>query len=171
VMHHLWQSRIVRIGLGAVCLGIVLLGSALRGALRVETVKWDVGRTASPGFPIAPGATFGYSLDRVLIAVEKDPFNHGRRRPLTRFQMPSEANPAVQLEASRAPESLAIVGTAVSADGGGFAMCTWQGGRPKIVRVGEKVGDWTLHRVWQGAAEFVKPGGSTVTVRVSRVGA
>jgi hypothetical protein len=172
-MRWLWQSPLVRLGLAAACLAVALLVGALREALRVDDVNGKSGSVSLPGVTAASARSNGYSLDRVLSAVSKDPFHPERRRPAVRFQMPEDlAAASAQREASQATEaSLRLVGTAVGADGGGFAMCAWQGGNPRIVRIGERVGEWTLQRVWQGAAEFVTPAGSTITVRVPKAGA
>jgi hypothetical protein len=172
-MRWLWQSPRVRIGLAAACLGGALLVGVLREALRVDDVDGEGGSTSLPGMAAAPETSPGYALNRVLAAVDKDPFHPERRRPGMRFQLPVDLAAASMLrEASQATEaSLRLVGTAVGAEGGGFAMCAWQGGNPRIVRIGERVGDWTLQRVWPGAAEFVTPAGGTITVRVPKAGA
>lgn len=173
MMRWLWQSRLVRTALAAACLGAALLVGVLREALRVVVVEGEGGSTSPPGMAAAHPTSPGYALDRVLAAVDKDPFNPQRRRPGMRFQLPvALAAASVRREASHDAEaSLRLVGTAVGADGGGFAMCTWQGGNPKIVRIGERIGEWTLQKVWSGAAEFVTPAGGTITVRVPKAGA
>jgi hypothetical protein len=111
-----------------------------------------------------------YDLARVLVAVEKDPFQVDRRRPGQRFR------PAADLANAPAPEAntpaaptVELIGTAVSPDGG-FAVCAVSGASPRIVRVGQRVGDWTLSRVTKGAAEFATPSGATVVIRIAKAG-
>lgn len=107
-----------------------------------------------------------YDLARVLGAVAKDPFHPERRRPGQRFRAPSDVA-AAQAQSPTPPVQL--IGTAVT-PGGGFAMCAMSGGPPRIVRVGERVGDWTLNRVTQGAAEFAKPDGAIVVLHIAKAG-
>ena len=106
-----------------------------------------------------------HSAQRLLSAVEQDPFQPARRRPAQRFRMPGDAPVAVQTPVS----DVRVVGTAVGPDGG-FAMCSWAGGAPRIVRVGQRVGDWTLSKVTPGAAEFTAATGSTMVVRIAKAG-
>jgi hypothetical protein len=173
VTRWLWQSQLVRLGLAAVCLSGALLTGVLITALRVDRVDGGGGSSPLLRVPPAPAPAQGYALDHVLTAVAKDPFHPERRRPGARFQLPAvRAAASARREASQAAEaSLRLVGTAVSGNGGGFAMCVWQGGSPKIVRIGERVGDWTLHRILPGAAEFVTSAGGTITVHVTKAGA
>lgn len=154
-------------------------------ALALGLVCWTLWRAthftiatptgAPPGDPTPlsiPAPVSGYSLRRVLAAIGKDPFHPERRRPGQRFQLPADAAAAVARgQESRTTEaSLHLIGTAVASEGGGFAMCAWQGGSPRIVRVGERVGDWTLRKVTPGAAEFATPAGTTVVVHVPKAG-
>ena len=110
-----------------------------------------------------------YDLARVLAAVDKDPFRPSRRRPSIRFGVPSDASLAA---ATTAPSpSVRVIGTAVSQDGeDGFAMCALGTGAPRIVRIGERLGDWTLSKVMPGAAEFATASGSTIIVRIAKAG-
>lgn len=172
-MRWLRRSQLVRMGLAAACLAGVLLVAVLREALRVDDVHGIGGSSSLPAMAVAPAPAPRYALDRVLTAVSKDPFHPERRRPGMRFQLPLDlAAASLRRETSQATEAdLRLVGTAVAADGGGFVMCAWQGGNPRIVRIGERVGDWTLQRVLPGVAEFVTPAGGTITVRVPKAGA
>ena len=155
--------------LAAATLGVavlVLAGSAWN-ASRIEAVL-DRGFTDSSGVATRArtGAHDSYDLARVLGAVNKDPFHPERRRPGQRFQLPSDvaANPSPARAAT-----VQLIGTAVT-PGGGFAMCATSDGPPRIVRVGERLGDWTLNRVTQGEAEFAKPDGAIVVLRIAKAG-
>lgn len=106
-----------------------------------------------------------FPVQRLIAAVDKDPFHPERRRPAQRFQLPSAAPPVPRV----ADANVRVVGTAVSPDGG-FAMCSWAGGAPRIVRVGDRLGDWTLSKVMPGAAEFTGAAGSTIVVRIAKAG-
>ena len=170
MMRSFWQVHLVRAGLVAAAIGAALLAAALRRALRMEDVSADLSPLVQGTAP-QPGPSTGYAVDRVLGAVAKDPFHPERRRPGARFRLPVAriATPRQERPRPNASE-LRLVGTAVGAEGGGFAMCAWQGCTPRIVRIGERIGEWTLQSVSPGAAEFVTPGGP-ITVRVPKVGA
>ena len=159
----------VRLAALALSTALALLGWSLWRALRIDDVRPAVAAsdvTAGSTLDVSQGE--GYSTDRVLASVAKDPFHPGRRRPAVRFRLPSDARIATPVAAG-AP-GVRVVGTAASPGGGGFAMCAWAGGPPRIVRIGERVGDWTLSKVTPGAAEFRAPTGTTVVVRVAKAG-
>jgi hypothetical protein len=160
----------VRLAFIALSTALALLGWTLWGAVRVDAVRPAFAVTdAGVDTALDAPAREGYSADRVFASVAKDPFHPDRRRPAVRFRLPSDARTATAALAPGAPP-VRVVGTAASAAGGGFAMCAWAGGPPRIVRIGERVGDWTLSKVTPGAAEFRAPTGTTVVVRVARVG-
>ena len=98
---------------------------------------------------------------RVNIAavVDADPFNPSRQRPAEAYMLPSEL--VVPAAAPRA-EQLRVLGTVVSTTGSGFAMCQLGSEPPTIVRIGEKIGVYTLKRVARGSATFTGPAGDVV---------
>jgi hypothetical protein len=172
VIRWLWRPLSVRLGFAA-CVGCgAVLGLALWRAMRLAAVV-----AAAPGAGDAdavtdPAPSVAYPLARVLAAVAKDPFHPERRRPGAHFQLPADiAAAAARRQDTQGPAaSLRVIGTAVAPDGGGFAMCAWAGGSPRILRVGERAGEWVLRRVTPGAAEFTTPGGQAVVVRVPKAG-
>jgi hypothetical protein len=155
--------------LAAATLGVAVLVLAWSAwnASRIEAVL-DRGFTDSSGVATRAraGAHDSYDFARVLGAVAKDPFHPERRRPGQRFQLP---NDVADVRPAAATVQVELIGTAVT-PGGGFAMCATSGGPPRIVRVGERLGDWTLNRVTQGAAEFAKPDGAIVVLRIAKAG-
>lgn len=100
------------------------------------------------------------TLDR---AVDRDPFA-------------TEQTAAPAREIAQAPVTLAssqplrLVGTVVDGASGDFALCQLGGEAPKIVRVGQSIGTYTLRSVTQGAASFDSPGGNRLDLRVSKTG-
>jgi hypothetical protein len=156
--------------LAAAALGVsaLLLAWTLWNASRIEGIS-DRAFTDSSGVATRAGATphDSYTFARVLGAVDKDPFHPERRRPRQRFQLPSDVAAFAQPAAATA--EVELIGTAVTPDGG-FAMCATGSGPPRIVRVGERLGDWTLNRVTQGAAEFAKADGAIVVLRIAKAG-
>jgi hypothetical protein len=160
----------VRIAFAALGAAATLLGWTLWRALRVDDVRPVLAASVEDAGTVRDlPARDGYSADRVFASVAKDPFHPDRRRPAVRFRLPSDARIATAAPVPGAP-ALRVVGTAAGPGGGGFAMCAWAGGPPRIVRIGERVGDWTLSKVTPGAAEFRAPTGTTVVVRVAKAG-
>jgi hypothetical protein len=131
------------------CVGCAaVLGGVLWRALQLDPIDAPSRGTGEAEWVDDAAPSAAYPLERVLAAVAKDPFHPERRRPGARFQLPAD----------------------LAADGGGFAMCAWAGGSPRIVRVGEHAGEWVLKRVTQGAAEFTTPAGQSVVVRIPKAG-
>lgn len=136
-------------------------------ALRRVDVQPLSGATSASSDSAGPQSSYEpYSLTRVLTALDKDPFHPQRRRPARRLQS-AGGNVAANSQQTLA---ILVIGTAVSADGRGFAMCAWGGAPPRIVRVGERIGDWTLRAVSPGAAEFTSPTGVNAVVRIAKPG-
>lgn len=134
-------------------------------ALRRVDVQPLAGATSASSDSAGPQSSQEpYSLTRVLTALDKDPFHPQRRRPARRLQS------AGGNVAANSTLAVLVIGTAVSADGRGFAMCAWGGAPPRIVRVGERIGDWTLRAVSQGAAEFTSSTGVNAVVRIAKPG-
>jgi len=146
----------------------VLLVAAWR-AVRIDEVEPPPlpAPVNPPAAAPSPGEGEGYSIARVMEAVNNDPFHPLRRRPARRLQ--PAGNQVVEAVADGGL-SVQVIGTAVSANGGGFAMCAWGGAAPRIVRIGERVGDWTLRAVTPGAAQFRSSTGTTVVVRIAKAG-
>jgi hypothetical protein len=159
----------VRMALAALIVASGVAASSLRRALGPESsVAVVAGSLAIPATPV-PGT--GTAAGRVLAAVNKDPFHAERRRPAVRFRLPGESAPSDSLTpATGAGNLFQLIGTAVLPEGRGFAMCQWGTESPKLVRVGERVGDLTLKNVARGRATFVDATGRTREVRVPKAG-
>jgi hypothetical protein len=110
------------------------------------------------------------SKQAIAATVEHDLFRPDRHRPPQRFRLPGEGAPA-QGTAPRDPAAVfALVGTAVLGEGKGFAMCQRTGETPRLVRIGERFGEFTLRTVEQGRAVFRTKDGSTMELRVAKAG-
>ena len=57
-----------------------------------------------------------------------------------------------------------VHGTAVGAEGRSFAMCSLDGSPTQIVRLGDRVGDFTVRAITRGAVEFSTPAGERISV-------
>lgn len=146
----------------------VLAGWSLRRALQTDTASAPAPVSPIPGSaavdPPAPLAT-----GRLAAAVGKDPFHPERRRPALRFRFPGEGLPSAATEAAPAA-AFKLIGTATMPEGRSFAMCQWGAEPPKLVRIGESVGDLTLKKVEPGRAVFLTAGGKRLEVQVPKAG-
>jgi hypothetical protein len=157
-----------RVALAVLVVTCAIAASTLRRALEPEpSVAVEAGAPAVPATPI-PGT--GTAAGRVLAAVNKDPFHAERRRPAVRFRLPGESAPSDSLTPAAGAGLFQLIGTAVLPEGRGFAMCQWGTESPKLVRVGERVGDLMLKVVARGRATFVDATGRTREVRVPKAG-
>ena len=103
---------------------------------------------------------------RVTIAA--DPFRPDRGPPGTLAWMEDAGTGASE---QRGPElPLLLIGTAVSPNGGGFAMCKVGAEPARVVRLGETYAGYTLSEVAQGRATFRTETGDQVELHVSRMG-
>jgi hypothetical protein len=168
---HLLRDVRVQTALAAFAIALGALVYATLAAVRVDAPRVP-GRVDSrfpipdSRFPIPDSrlsrtdTTSNAILDR---AVDRDPFA-------------TEQNAAPIREAAQAPVTLAssqplrLVGTVVDGASGDFALCQLGGDAPKIVRVGQSIGTYTLRSVTQGAASFDSPGGNRLDLRVSKTG-
>lgn len=133
----------------------------------LDTAAEGLGMVTIPA-PVVPAEA---DPDALQAAVDLDPFHPERRRPPERFRLPDDPVPEPsQALAARDPEAVRLIGTVVMPEGRSFAMCQFSGEPPKLVRLGETVGDLTLRAVDQGLAVFVTAGGATVEARVPKAG-
>ena len=82
--------------------------------------------------------------------------------------MPSEELPAPVVSSDRAP--LLLVGTAVLPGNRGFALLQVGAESPKLVRLGEQLGGFTLKSVAQGSATVLTSTGTTLDLTVPKAG-
>lgn len=103
-------------------------------------------------------------------AVELDPFRADRQKPLARYALPGDAPAPNEQPPANPPASVSLLGTVMSLDGSSFAMVGMTGSPPRVMRVGQTIGNLTLRTIEQGRAVFRSATGETVEVRVSRGG-
>jgi hypothetical protein len=169
--HTHWTSPSVRAAAVVFIVAAMFAAWALHGALRLEPLPRLATATESP-LALHLTEQPGYSLQQALGAVDVDPFHPERRRPVGRFRMPGDR--LIVVEAAEPspspPPALRLLGTVVLLDGGGVAMSQLNGEPPRLVRVGERIGDYTLRSVRQGHAVFVDRQGSPLQLHVPRPG-
>lgn len=151
----------VRYALGGVAISLVLLVLAVVGAVRVEPVQASV-----PPAVIADSALRfripGAGPD-VAAAVANDLFTDDRQAPPRRYLMPGESEVAAQ----PAPRPV-VLGTAMGGAEGNFAICQVAGAPSRVVRVGAKVGEYTVLVIERGKVTFRGPDGERFTIDASK---
>jgi len=108
-----------------------------------------------------------YRVSDAVRAVERDPFHPARRAPAARYLLPEEGDaPARAASGPAAPGQVRLIGTVVSGPGGGFVMGQIGREPPKVLRIGDVLGNLTLRTIERGQADFSQPDGTIVTLRI-----
>jgi hypothetical protein len=125
------------------------------------------------GVPAAPSIEEVPGVPATLIArtVDRDLFHPERRRPRTPFRLPAEEAAARISAATPVPVApLRLLGTVITPGADAFAMGQLGNDAPRVVRVGDKLGSYTLRRIEPGRAVFIAPNGETMDLRVPKAG-
>ncbi len=147
----------VRVAAAALVLSAAFAGWSVLRALEVEDLPTSADATALGDVLVAERQR--PPRVNIAAAVDADPFNPARQRPTEVYMLPGEL--VVPAPVSR-NEQLRVLGTVVNTAGSGFAMCQLGSSPPTIVKVGEKIGPYTLKRVVRGSATFAGPAGDVV---------
>lgn len=165
IRYHPPPSLGSRAGLGVFALSLVVLVWTAVQTWRVAPLPGpeDAERVRAVEDPVEAKREL---LWAALKAVERDPFHPARRAPDRRYVLFDDPEGSPFAPEARATEVvLLLLGTAV-AEGGGFAMCQLGSDPPRIARIGETVGGYTLRSVARGAARFTREDGSPITLTV-----
>lgn len=163
-------SRDPRFGAALLLASLAVLAWSVRRALVLDPVPGSYLRSSESAVVISrEPAELGAA--RLAGAVDRNPFHPERRRPGERFRLPGEGDSAAIGAEKVQPAALMLIGTAVLPEGRGFAMCRWGGDTPKLVRIGERIGDVTLREVKRGVAVFTSATGERLELKVQRAGA
>jgi hypothetical protein len=99
---------------------------------------------------------------------DNDIFQANRSALPSRYRMPGEAGPATAPAVD--PLKPVVLGTVVATDGAHFATCQLPGGRPTIVHVGERFGDYTVMAIQPTGVVFKTASGTLLEVASLRPG-
>ncbi|MEO7084569.1 MAG: hypothetical protein ABI442_08585 [Gemmatimonadaceae bacterium] len=157
---------------------------AIRVALAILTFAfvvfgWTVVRAMRPD-PLPPvAATAVASLDGIThriarttidvnAAVENDVFSPDRSPPTGSYRLPGEASPTDKpvFEAQRPT----VLGTAVATDGRSFATMQLGDSGPRLVHVGDKIGEWVVRTIERGKVTLVSAAGVRADITVGKTG-
>lgn len=166
----LLKSRRIQLAAGATLLAFVMFLGTADEALRIPaSVLPPVPELQAAPAPLdRPEPTPPAAIEA---AIEVDPFSPTRQPPPLRYGAPVALGPSATL-ASVLPQPLQLVGTVVQESGSArsFVICQLGAGPPKVVRVGGKIGQYTLREITQGAATFVGDDGVPLDLRVPNHG-
>ncbi|HLA90898.1 MAG TPA: hypothetical protein VJL28_10765 [Gemmatimonadaceae bacterium] len=129
----------------------------------------DVPDAAPPAF-VAEGALAlrsDVAPVNVRAAVERDLFAPDRSAPAQRYRLPGEDEPS---DLAGEPATPVVLGTAIAGPGRSFATCQLGDDRPIIVRVGDKIGEYTVRTIERGRVVFTTANGSRLEVLALRPG-
>ena len=152
-----------------VALGLAVLTTAwtTMRALRVEAIP------DPPSTAIASLETIRRGPERpksnVEATVEDNLFSIDRAAPVAPYRMPGEPDPSA-VRAVVQPEKPLVLGTAIATDGRHFATVQLRDGPPMLVRIGDKVGEWTVRAIERGKIVLVSANGSRAEITVSKPG-
>jgi len=102
--------------------------------------------------------------------VDSDPFREDRSAA-GRYRLPGTGTDSVKVEPSEPALAVVLLGTVMSTDGTGFALCQLGADAPKLLRPGQSIGGLTLRRVEQAKATFAASDGQLSTLVVPKGGA
>jgi hypothetical protein len=149
----------MRAALGAVVVAFVLAVASLTQALRLDALASN----APPTLPnsaalVAPPVAKPLNIDAVI---ESDVFAPDRIAPANIYLLPSEMpdnTPVIP------PPRVLVLGIALADGGRSFATCQVGTDRPTIVRVGDRLGPYTVKSIESKKVTFTIPGGSPLVV-------
>jgi hypothetical protein len=156
------QSALVALGLA-----LLTTGWTAMHALRVEAIP-DPPSTAIASLETIRRAPARPKSD-VEATVENNVFSIDRSAPVTPYRMPGEPDPSA-VRAVVQPEKPLVLGTAIATDGRHFATVQLGNGSPMLVRIGDKVGEWTVRAIERGKIVLVSTNGIRAEVTVSKPG-
>jgi hypothetical protein len=154
----------MRAALTAFAFAAVTVGWTLVRATRSPVIS-----TAAPA-PVPSTAAISAALRgasiNVRAAVDADPFAEDRSAPSKRYRLPGEHD-ASSDGAVDAPKPV-VLGTAVSGGGRSFATCQLGGEEPTIVRIGDRIGSYTVKSIERGRVVFTTKAGDRLEIAALR---
>jgi hypothetical protein len=158
----MFSARSVQIALGALVLALVLSAYTVSRAFTIDQT------TAAP----PPSFATTDALTRAPMVVPVD-INHvvgmnlvspERTAPLRRYRLSGYAEPV----ASAPPPKPLVLGTAVAPNNRSFAFCRMPDGPATIVRVGDRIGTYTVKSIDRNQVVFAAPGEEPFAVAASK---
>jgi hypothetical protein len=162
-----WRGSVpLQAALVALGLAVLTSGWTTVRAVRVEPIV-DPPSTAIASLETIRRAPARAKSD-VESTVENNVFSIDRSAPVAPYRMPGEPDPNARAVAQ--PEKPLVLGTAVATDGRHFATVQMRDGPPILVRIGDKVGEWTVRAIERGKIVLVSGNGVRAELTVSKPG-
>ena len=166
-MTRLPNAPFIRTSILALIIAIVVAVSSFVRAVRIPPVEAApttanaelVRATSTPPVP-------GVDVDAVG---QNDIFQPDRRGLPSRYRMPGESGPTTAATGPE-PAKPIVLGTVIATDGGHFATCQLPGGRPTIVHVGDRLGEYTVVAIERNKVVFKTAGRALLDVAAIRPG-
>lgn len=153
-----WMPMRAAIGLLALSF-VVALFTLTRAMQLTATESGDVPTLPDPSQLASPPQPVQIDVEDV---VSRDVFDAMRSAPTNRYllaaEMPEEVAPAAP------PPRVVVLGIALADNGRSFATCQVGAERPVIVRVGDKLGPYTVKSIESKRVTVTLPGGAVQTI-------
>jgi hypothetical protein len=165
-MSRLPQAPFIRTAIGLAAITFALFITSLVRAVRITPVEaaTSIASTELARVTSTPPAP---SIDLEAVGANGI-FQPDRNALPYRYRMPGESAP----NDAGAPEPIkpVVLGTVLATDGSHFATCQMPGGRPTVVRVGDKLGEYTVLAIDRDKVAFKNAAGRTIEITVTRPG-
>ena len=156
----------VRAALAVLALSSALFLWTLVRALRANTLPAPATESGTTLQGVSRGAIRPPA--DIQVAVENDLFSSDRSAPAKPYRMPGE-NDASEKQAAE-PQKPVVLGTAVVSDGRNFATLQLGSDSPKLVHVGDKIGEWTVRSIARLKVVLESTSGTRAELVVPRPG-
>ena len=165
-MSKLPQAPFIRTAIVVAALAFAAFATALARAIHIAPVEAAENPATAE---LARITTTPPAPDIDLDAVGANGiFQPDRNAMPYRYRMPGE--PAPNDAGAPAPILPVVLGTVLATDGSHFATCQMPGGKPTVVRVGDKVGDYTVVAIDRDKVAFKNATGKLIEITVTRPG-
>ena len=155
-----WRWGPMRAALATLAVALVIASLTFVRAMELSDVPG--GSLPVLPNPAALAAPPQASAVNVQAVVQRDVFAPDRTAPANAYLLPSEidreAGPAVT------PPEIVVLGIALADSGHSFATAKVGTSNPTIVRVGDKLGPYTVKRIESKRVTFASPNGKTQTI-------
>jgi hypothetical protein len=159
-MSRLPQAPFIRTAIATAAVAFVLFAASLVRAIRITPVEAATNQGPSE---LVRSTTTPPAPDIDLDAIGANGiFQPDRTAMPYRYRMPGEDAP----NGAPAPEPIkpVVLGTVLSTDGVHFATAQLPGGRPTIVHVGDKLGDYTVIAIDRDKVAFKNAAGKLIEI-------